>query len=61
MIKFVCGNFKSVDDCDKKMDPTIWNNMKKLVESNDPQVIRSLKKFDSPFGALKNILKKLRN
>ncbi|CAG2171785.1 unnamed protein product [Oppiella nova] len=61
LVKFVCGKFKSLEDCDTKMDTNSWQKLKELVASDDPQVIKAMKKYQSPFAALKDMLKKIKN
>jgi len=43
------------------MDKNDWKMLKDMVASDDPQVIRSQRINSSPFIALKNILKQLRD
>ncbi|CAG2118614.1 unnamed protein product [Medioppia subpectinata] len=61
LVKFVCGKFKSVADCDAKMESNSWQKLKDLVASDDPAVIKSMKKYPTPFAALKDMLKKIKN
>jgi hypothetical protein len=42
------------------MDKDDWKMLKDMVASDDPQVIRSQRIHLSPFIALKNVLKQLR-
>jgi hypothetical protein len=43
------------------MDKNEWKMLKDMVASDDPQVIRSRRIHESPFIALKNVLKQLRD
>lgn len=61
MLKFLCGNYKTIEDCDAKMEPTAWTKLKEMIASDDPQVIRGMRKYASPFGALKDIMKKFKS
>ena len=61
MLKFLCGNYKTIQDCNTKMDPAAWAKLKDMVSSDDPNVIKGMRKYASPFGALKDIMKKFKS
>jgi len=60
LIKYACGKYRNLNDCDRYMDKNDWKMLKDIVASDDPQVIRSQRIHSSPFIALKNIMKQLR-
>ncbi|XP_054160028.1 uncharacterized protein LOC128958238 [Oppia nitens] len=61
LVKFVCGKFKTIDDCKTKMNGDSWKNLQEMVASDDPEVIKSKKKYPTPFTAMREIIKKFRN
>jgi hypothetical protein len=39
-LSFACGEFGSLAKCDKLMKPDIWNSLKAIGDSNDPNVYK---------------------
>lgn len=58
-MKTGCGKFDSLSHCDANMDKKEWQLLKDLVNSDDPKVIASKRVNDSPFSALKSVVKQL--
>ena len=52
VLDFTCGQFETIDSCDRHLDPDLWAKFKKLKTSEELSAERAKQKFFSPVPSM---------